>query len=87
MEFVVGEDIGACVSQMKDQFEKLAIADQKLDKHLKVNIVLTSLPDSFFTVVTALEGPQNTDLTMEFVRGELVDEVARRRNFHGYVSA
>ncbi|XP_062542114.1 uncharacterized protein LOC134210110 [Armigeres subalbatus] len=87
MQYVEGEDIGTYVSQMEDHFEKLAIAGQELGKDLKVNIVLSSLPDSFATLITALEGHPDADLTMEFVRGKLVDEATRRRSSSGAESA
>lgn len=61
MEYIDVEDIGAYVSRMEDHVEKLAIPGQELDKDLKVNIVLSSLPDS---LVIALECHTDTNLTM-----------------------
>lgn len=63
-------DIGAYVSRMESHFEKRAIASQELDKDLIVNIVLSSLSDYFPTLVTALQRHPDTDLTIEFVRGQ-----------------
>ncbi|KRY42309.1 Retrovirus-related Pol polyprotein from transposon TNT 1-94 [Trichinella spiralis] len=43
-----------------------------------VAIMLCSLPDSYSALVTALEGRDEADLTVEYVSGKLLDEYPRR---------
>ncbi|KRX38752.1 Retrovirus-related Pol polyprotein from transposon TNT 1-94 [Trichinella murrelli] len=43
-----------------------------------VAIMLCSLPDSYSALVTALEGRDEADLTVEYVSGKLFDEYQRR---------
>ncbi|KRZ77269.1 Copia protein [Trichinella papuae] len=43
-----------------------------------VAIMLCSLPDSYSALVTALEGRDEADLTVEYVSGKLLDEYQRR---------
>uniref|UniRef100_A0A5S6QLX5 CCHC-type domain-containing protein n=1 Tax=Trichuris muris TaxID=70415 RepID=A0A5S6QLX5_TRIMR len=43
-----------------------------------VAVMLCSLPDSYSALITALEGRDEADLTVEYVSGKLLDEYQRR---------
>lgn len=68
-----GESMEQHLFDMEDLFAKLENAGQKLEEKLKVAMILRSLPDSFDTLCTALESRDDNDLTMDLVRGKLID--------------
>lgn len=41
-------------------------------------MLLVSLPESYSGLITALEGRQEADLTVEYVTGKMLDEYQRR---------
>lgn len=43
-----------------------------------VAVLLVSLPESYSGLVTALEGREEADLTVEYVTGKMLDEYQRR---------
>ncbi|KFD69488.1 hypothetical protein M514_18360 [Trichuris suis] len=43
-----------------------------------VAVMLCSLPDSYSSLITALEGKDEADLSVEYVSGKLLDEYQRR---------
>ncbi len=67
----------AYLLEMESLFDKLENAGQKLDDTLKVAMVLRSLPDSFDALCTALESRNDADLTMELIRGKLIDRAKK----------
>lgn len=57
---------------------RLARMSETLKEHLVVAILLSSLPESYNPLVTALEGRAEGDLKLEYVKGKLLDEWRRR---------
>lgn len=57
---------------------RLARMGEPLKEHLVVAILLSSLPESYNPLVTALEGRPEVDLKLEYVKGKLLDEWRRR---------
>lgn len=75
-----GGDMEVHVSEMLVKFGKLAALGQKIDDSLQIAILLSSLPDSYSTLVTALESRPEKDLTLTLVRGKVIDEYKRRKD-------
>lgn len=57
---------------------RLARMGEVLKEHLVVSILLSSLPESYNPLVTALEGRPEEDLKLEYVKGKLLDEWRRK---------
>lgn len=78
-------DMEGHLFRMDELFASLANAGQELESSLKVAMVLTSMPDSFDTLTTALESRSDEELTMELVKRKLLDEAQKRaeKSHHG----
>ncbi|KXJ74672.1 hypothetical protein RP20_CCG013146 [Aedes albopictus] len=63
---------------LDDLFERLENVGQKLDDSLKVAMVLRSLPDSFDSLVMALESRPDADITLDLVKAKLLDAHQRQ---------
>lgn len=57
---------------------KLNGMGEKLADHWIVAMMLSSLPESYNPLITALEGRSEEDLKLEYVKGKLLDEWRRR---------
>lgn len=57
---------------------RLARMGEALKEHLVVAILLSSLPETYNTLVTALEGRPEEDMKLDYVKGKLLDEWRRR---------
>lgn len=57
---------------------RLTRMGEPLKEHLVVAIMLSSLPESYGPLVTALEGRPEEDLTLDYVKGKLLDEWKRK---------
>lgn len=57
---------------------RLARVGEMLKEHLVVAILLSSLPESYNPLVTALEGRPENDLKVDYVKGKLLDEWRRK---------
>lgn len=57
---------------------RLARMGEALKEHLVVAILLSSLPESYNPLVTALEGRPEEDLKLDYVKGKLLDEWRRK---------
>lgn len=77
-KFEVGEDIDEHLFKMEDMFNKLTLSGVELPSRLQVILVLRSLPASFNTLTTALECRKDEELTLELVKGKIVDEISKR---------
>jgi hypothetical protein len=63
---------------MEDLIDQLSSLGETLAEHLTVALYLSSLPDSYGTLITALETRPEADLTQELVKNKLVEEYKRR---------
>jgi len=64
---------------MEDLIEQLSSLGETLAEHLTVVLYLSSLPDSYGTLITALETRPAEDLTKELVKTMLLEEYTRRK--------
>lgn len=55
--------------------------NENLSEHLKIALILSSLPKSWLGIITALEMRKDTELNLTLVNSKLIDEGMRRRNF------
>src|SRR6218665_2951941 len=71
------------LAEMQNLIDQLASLGEPLAEHLSVALFLSSLPDSYGTLITALETRPEEDLTTELVKGKLLEtleEFKRRSN-------
>lgn len=76
-----GDNMEQHVTEMEEAFERLSLAGLELDKKLQVALVLSSLPKSFNTLTTALEGRTDDELTLDLVKTKLIDEAAKQGSY------
>jgi transposase InsO family protein len=67
------------VTTMQDLVDKLTALGEEIKDHLLVAMLLSSLPETYSTLITALESRPDTELTLGFVKGKLIDEYKRRK--------
>lgn len=68
---------------MLDVVNRLSGLGEDLKENLVVALLLCSLPESYETLIMALETRPDADLTLELVKGKLVDEYRRRQETSG----
>lgn len=78
INFSTGGDMEKHLVDLDDLFERLENVGQKLDDSLKVAMVLRSLPDSFDSLVMALESRPDADITLDLVKAKLLDAHQRQ---------
>lgn len=66
------------INVMLDIVDQLTSFGETLAENLVVALMLCSLPDSYDTLITALESRADDDLTLELVKGKLIQEHKRR---------
>lgn len=66
------------LSEMENLIDQLSSLGEPLAEHLSVALFLSSLPDSYGTLITALETRPEDDLTIELVKSKLIEEYKRR---------
>lgn len=72
------DNIEEHMNEMIDLVEQLASLGQELAENLVVAMILRSLPDSYDSLINALETRPEEDLTVVYVVGKLTDEFKRR---------
>jgi gag-polypeptide of LTR copia-type len=72
-------DMERHLGSMEDPFDQLASLGDTLAEQLTVAHFLSSLPDSYGTLITALEIRLEADLTVELVKNKLLEEYKRRQ--------
>lgn len=78
MNLPEGGDMEEHIRNMMDIVDQLVSLGETLAEHLQVAFLLCSLPESYENLVTALEGRAEEDLTLEMVKGKLIQEYKRR---------
>lgn len=78
-------DMEAHVSKLAELFEKLnnLQPEKILDDQWLVAILFSSLPEEYETLVTALEARPEEDLTLDMVKGKLIDEWTKKKQRNG----
>ncbi|KAK2578197.1 hypothetical protein KPH14_011654 [Odynerus spinipes] len=69
----------AHVATMQELVDKLTALGEEIKDPFFVAMLLSSLPDSYGTMITALESRPEEELTLSFVKGKLIDEYKRRK--------
>lgn len=59
-------------------FDQVSDAGQVLDEPFKVAMILASMPDSFESLIQALESRPETELTLDFIKSKLMDQHSKR---------
>jgi hypothetical protein len=78
LELREGGDMEQHLFKLEELFDKLAAAGKELDEDFKVAIMLSSLPDSYDVLTTALEARSDDELTLGMVKQKLIDEWRKR---------
>lgn len=75
-------DMEIHIGRVVELFDKLngLQPDKVLDENWLVAIMCSSLSEEYDTLVTELEARSEDDLTLDLVKGKLVDECSKRRN-------
>ncbi|CAK9834290.1 Copia protein [Anthophora retusa] len=71
-------DMEKYIHEMLSLVDRLAAIEEVLKEKLIISIMLSNLPDSFGTLITALETRNEDVLTLELIKGKLVDKATRR---------
>ena len=74
-----GVDMEAHIATLSDYFDKLNALGVNMTDDVIACVYLSSLPESYDTLTTALESRPETDLTSEFVKSRLIDAFMRRK--------
>jgi hypothetical protein len=61
------------VTTMQDLVDKLTALGEEIKDHFLVAMLLSSLPETYSTLITALESRPDTELTLGFVKGKLTN--------------
>jgi hypothetical protein len=67
------------VTTMQDLVDKLTALGEEIKDHLFVAMLLSSLPETYSTLITALESRPDTELTLGFVKGTVIYRQVFRR--------
>lgn len=78
LKLTEGGNMETHLTQMDDLIDQLSSLGETLAQQLTVALLLSSLPDSFGTLITALETRPEADLTVELVKNKLIEEYKRR---------
>lgn len=78
-----GGDMEQHLFALEDLFDRLASSGQPLEDSLKIAMIYRSLPESFGSLVTALESRPAADLTINIVQQKLLEEHQRRMERSG----
>lgn len=73
-------DVETHISQMQDLVNRLIGLGEILKDNMVAALMLASLPDSYGTLITSLESRPEEDLTLNLVKGKIIDEYKRRKN-------
>lgn len=73
-------DMEIHINHMLNVVDELAALGEVLKDKLIIAMLLSSLPESYSTLVTALETRAEDELTLQLVKGKLIDEDKRRKN-------
>lgn len=78
-----GDDIEEHINSMSNLIDQLSALGEILAEQLTVALLLSSLPESYSTLITALETRPEKDLTQELVKNKLIEEYKRRKEMKG----
>ncbi len=73
-----GQDMQDYIRSVLEIVERLHGIGEDIDDFHVAALLLSGLPDSYETLVTALDARQDDELTLEYVKGKLLDEYKRK---------
>lgn len=73
------------LNAMLNLVDQLAAIGEALIYKIIIAFILCSLPESYNTLITALETRSEDELTLELVKGKLLDKDRRRKNIRDYL--
>lgn len=73
-------DMESHLNAMLNSVDQLAALGEALKDKMIIALLLCSLPEPYNTLITALETRSEDELTIELVKGKLLDEDRRRKN-------
>jgi hypothetical protein len=73
-----GGDMEKHIYVMEEMFEKLSVLGRDLEEDFRVALILSSLPDSYSVLTTALEARPEKDLTLTVVKNKLMEEYQKK---------
>lgn len=76
-------DLEAHLIVMDEIMDQLTTLGEPLKDELSVAFYLSSLPESYGSLIVALETRPEADLTRDLIRGKLLDESRRRKDLAG----
>lgn len=79
-------DMESHLNAMLNSVDQLAALGEALKDKMIIALLLCSLPESYNTLITALETRSEDELTIELVKGKLLDEDRRRKNAKGHMN-
>ena len=78
-----GGDMEDHIVKMENLVDNLTALGEELKDHLVVAMLLSSLPESYGILITALESRPEKELTLSLMKGKLIDEFKRRKGVEG----
>lgn len=80
MKLALNGNLETHIGEMLEMFHRLSSLNENFQQHIVVAIILSSLPENYDNLITALEGREEKDLTKEFIIEKLLDEYRRKLN-------
>lgn len=80
-------DMESHLNVMLNSVDQLAALGETLKDKMIIALLLCSLPESYNTLITALKTRSEDELTIELVKGKLLDEYRRRKNAKDHMDA
>jgi len=80
MKLPEGGDMESHLNEMLNLVDQLAALGETLKDKMIIALLLYSLPEFYNTLITALETRSEDELTIELVKGKLLDEDRRQKN-------
>lgn len=77
-KLVENGNMGDHLGEITCLIDRLSAMGENLAEYLVVAMILSSLPESYSGLITALESRPEEDLRLEFIKGKLMDEWRRR---------
>lgn len=79
LRYSEGADIEEHLQEFEDLFDRLATVGYKFEEELRVIFILRSLPSSFSALSTALENRSEKELTVDIIKGSIINEVEKQK--------
>lgn len=78
LKYSEGGGIEEHLQEFEDLFDRLSNVGYKFEEELQVIFILRSLPSSFSALATALENRSANELTVDIIKGSIINEVEKQ---------